>query len=195
MSLLDGFRRKRKDEPETAVEAAPEPAPALEQASHSQPQAHVDHGEPHAHVDPHARPEQPPVAAPLPPEIPAPAATASDTAEASAAAGESTGDRDHQDIHDDVVGILKTVYDPEIPVDIYELGLIYEVDVRQGNVVYVQMTLTSPMCPVAESLPIEVEAKVRTVADVADVELDLVWEPPWSMDMMSEAAKLELNML
>ena len=93
-----------------------------------------------------------------------------------------------------IVEALKTVYDPEIPVDIYELGLIYEVDVREQNSVYVKMTLTSPMCPVAETLPPEVEEKVRLVEGVSDVQLDLVWEPPWEPDMMSEAAKLELNM-
>lgn len=93
-----------------------------------------------------------------------------------------------------IVEALKTVYDPEIPVDIYELGLIYEVDIRAENSVYLKMTLTSPMCPVAETLPPEVEEKVRLVEGVASVELDLVWEPPWEPDMMSEAAKLELNM-
>ncbi len=92
-----------------------------------------------------------------------------------------------------IVEALKTVYDPEIPVDIYELGLIYEVDVREDDSVYVKMTLTSPMCPVAEILPPEVEEKVRSVPGVRDVVLDLVWEPAWTPDMMSEAAKLQLN--
>ncbi len=92
-----------------------------------------------------------------------------------------------------IVEVLKTCYDPEIPVDIYELGLIYEVKVREGNAVYIQMTLTSPMCPVAEILPPEVEEKARTVVGVTDVELELVWEPPWDMSMISEAARLELN--
>ncbi len=93
-----------------------------------------------------------------------------------------------------IVAALKTVYDPEIPVDIYELGLIYEVDPHEDGEVYVKMTLTSPMCPVAETLPPEVEEKVRMVEGVSGVTLDLVWEPPWSPDMMSEAARLELNM-
>ena len=93
-----------------------------------------------------------------------------------------------------VVDALKTVYDPEIPVDIYELGLIYEVDVDDDSAVYIKMTLTSPMCPVAETLPPEVEAKARTVDGVADVKLDLVWDPPWSPSMMSDAARLELGM-
>ena len=102
-------------------------------------------------------------------------------------------DRTPDQIKSAIVTILKTVYDPEIPVDIYELGLIYEIDVREDNNVYVQMTLTSPMCPVAETLPPEVEQKVRSVGGVADVELELVWDPPWDMSMMSDAAKLELN--
>ena len=97
-------------------------------------------------------------------------------------------------VRDRIIATLKTVYDPEIPVDIYELGLIYEVDVRAENAVYVKMTLTSPMCPVAETLPPEVEQKVRMVEGVGDVELELVWDPPWDPEMMSEAAKLELNM-
>ena len=94
-----------------------------------------------------------------------------------------------------IVAVLKTVYDPEIPVDIYEMGLIYQVDLRDGGNVYVRMTLTSPMCPVAETLPPEVEAKVRTVEGVNDVELELVWDPPWNPSMMSEAARLELGMM
>ena len=92
-----------------------------------------------------------------------------------------------------VVDVLKTVYDPEIPVDIWELGLIYDLDVDEGGGVRIRMTLTSPMCPVAETLPPEVEAKARSVAGVSDVKLDLVWDPPWSPSMMSEAARLELN--
>jgi FeS assembly SUF system protein len=93
-----------------------------------------------------------------------------------------------------VVDVLKTVYDPEIPVDIYELGLVYDVNVEAGGSVVVRMTLTSPMCPVAESLPPEVEEKVRGVAGVTDVKIDLVWEPPWTPSLMSEAARLELGM-
>jgi FeS assembly SUF system protein len=97
-------------------------------------------------------------------------------------------------IREDVIETLRTVFDPEIPVNIYELGLVYDVQVRDDASVYVRMTLTSPMCPVAESLPPEVEAKVRGVAGVRDVELDLVWDPPWNPGMMSEAARLELGM-
>ena len=98
------------------------------------------------------------------------------------------------DIKYDIVAVLKTVYDPEIPVDIYELGLIYELEVDEGGVAHIVMTLTSPMCPVAETLPPEVEAKAREVEGVTDVQLELVWEPPWDMDMMSPAARLQLNL-
>jgi FeS assembly SUF system protein len=98
-------------------------------------------------------------------------------------------------IRDRIIGVLKTVYDPEIPVDIYELGLIYGVEVADDGEVHVTMTLTTPMCPVAETLPPEVEDKVRHVLGVTDVSLDLVWDPPWSVDMMSDAARLELNMM
>jgi FeS assembly SUF system protein len=98
-------------------------------------------------------------------------------------------------IRDRVIAVLKTVYDPEIPVDIYELGLVYGVDVTDDAAVHVTMTLTTPMCPVAETLPPEVEEKVRGVLGVKDVVLDLVWDPPWSIDMLSDAARLELNLM
>ena len=116
--------------------------------------------------------------------------TTTGPAEAAATSGEAG---DVGDLKEAVIAAMKTCYDPEIPVDIYELGLIYEIDIREGDVCYVKMTLTSPMCPVAEILPLEVEEKVRTVSGVKDVVLDLIWDPPWEMDMMSEAAKLELN--
>jgi FeS assembly SUF system protein len=93
----------------------------------------------------------------------------------------------------EVIEMLRTVYDPEIPVNIYELGLIYDIDVDEDGTVDIEMTLTSPACPVAGSLPGQVEAKVREVEGVTDVHLELVWEPPWSMDRMSEEAKLELG--
>jgi FeS assembly SUF system protein len=99
-----------------------------------------------------------------------------------------------EEIKERVVEMIHTVYDPEIPVDIYELGLIYEVESDDSGEVRIVMTLTSPMCPVAETLPPEVEAKARAVEGVTDVMLDLVWEPPWSPSMMSEAAKLELGL-
>ncbi|MEZ7978577.1 MAG: SUF system Fe-S cluster assembly protein [Myxococcota bacterium] len=98
-------------------------------------------------------------------------------------------------IRDRIIAVLKTVYDPEIPVDIYELGLVYGVDVTDDGEAHVTMTLTTPMCPVAETLPPEVEDKVRNVMGVKDCSLDLVWDPPWSVDMMSDAARLELNMM
>jgi FeS assembly SUF system protein len=101
---------------------------------------------------------------------------------------------DEEAIRAAVIDALRTVYDPEIPVNIYELGLVYEVEVREPGSVYLRMTLTSPMCPVAESLPPEVEAKARAVPGVKEVELDLVWDPPWNPGMMSEAARLELGM-
>ena len=97
------------------------------------------------------------------------------------------------DLHQAIVDVLKTVYDPEIPVDIYELGLIYALDIDEENHVRIVMTLTSPMCPVAETLPPEVEQKVRSVPGVAHVDLELTWEPAWDPSRMSEAAKLELG--
>jgi FeS assembly SUF system protein len=94
-----------------------------------------------------------------------------------------------------VVEKLKTVYDPEIPVDIYELGLIYNVKIDEDGATTIRMTLTTPMCPAAEELPPEVESKAREVEGVTSVTLDLVWDPPWSPEKMSDAAKLELGML
>tara|TARA_B110000285_G_scaffold190863_1_gene218314 strand:+ start:314 stop:616 length:303 start_codon:yes stop_codon:yes gene_type:complete len=89
---------------------------------------------------------------------------------------------------------IKKIYDPEIPVNIYELGLIYNIDIDEKNKVNIDMTLTSPNCPVAESLPNSVKENVLKVDGVSDVGLNLVWDPPWSKDKMSEAAKLELNL-
>ena len=93
-----------------------------------------------------------------------------------------------------VIAEIKKIYDPEIQVNIYELGLIYDVVVDKNNKVYVKMTLTTPNCPVAESLPNEVKNSIKEIKDVKDVDLDLVWDPPWDKSMMSEAAKLELNL-
>ena len=98
------------------------------------------------------------------------------------------------DIKSKVIEEIKKIYDPEIPVNIYELGLIYKVDVDEKKQVNIDMTLTSPNCPVAESLPNEVKENIKKVEGVSDVNLNLVWEPPWSKDKMSEAAKLELNL-
>ena len=93
-----------------------------------------------------------------------------------------------------IIEEIKKIYDPEIPVNIYELGLIYKIEVDNKNKVNINMTLTSPNCPVAESLPKEVKDSIMKVEGVSDVNLNLVWEPPWNKDMMSEAAKLELNL-
>ena len=98
------------------------------------------------------------------------------------------------DIKSKVIEVVKKIYDPEIPVNIYELGLIYKIDVDEKNKVNVDMTLTSPNCPVDESLPNEVKENIKKVEGVSDVNLNLVWEPPWDKDKMSEAAKLELNL-
>ena len=114
-------------------------------------------------------------------------------------AAATRGDAATEAVRERIIETLKTVYDPEIPVDIYEMGLIYRVEIKDVDdndkyPVDLIMTLTSPMCPVAETLPPEVETKVRSVEGVGDVHLDLVWDPPWTPDMMSEVAKLALNM-
>jgi FeS assembly SUF system protein len=96
-------------------------------------------------------------------------------------------------IEGEVIEALRTVYDPEIPVDIYELGLIYDINVEPSGVVHVTMTLTSPACPAAGMIPIEVEEKIRAINGVTDVDVDIVWEPPWTPERMSEAARLELG--
>jgi FeS assembly SUF system protein len=93
----------------------------------------------------------------------------------------------------DVIQTLKTCYDPEIPVDIYELGLIYRIDIDEDGVVEIDMTLTSPACPVAGSLPLEVERKIRDLPGVKDVIVNVVWEPMWNKDMMSDVAKIKLG--
>ncbi|SFJ72511.1 DUF59 domain-containing protein [Myroides guanonis] len=100
-----------------------------------------------------------------------------------------------QELGENIVGVLKSIYDPEIPVDIYELGLIYDVFVNEDYDVKILMTLTSPNCPVAETLPREVEEKVRAMENVKGVEVELTFDPAWSKDLMSEEAKLELGML
>ncbi|EDP72704.1 hypothetical protein FBALC1_16422 [Flavobacteriales bacterium ALC-1] len=96
---------------------------------------------------------------------------------------------------DKIVRVLKTIFDPEIPVDIYELGLIYDVFVNEDYDVKILMTLTTPNCPVAETLPLEVEEKVKSLNDVKDAEVEITFDPPWTQDLMSEEAKLELGML
>lgn len=98
-------------------------------------------------------------------------------------------------IKEDIVAALKTVYDPEIPVDIYEMGLIYRIDVADDGAVELDMTLTSPACPVAQILPMQAKSAAETVPGVTGVEIEIVWDPPWEMERMSEAARFELGIL
>ena len=100
-----------------------------------------------------------------------------------------------QELEEKIIQTLKTCYDPEIPVDIFELGLIYEINIDDEANVVIKMTLTSPACPVAGSLPPEVEAKVASIEEVNSAKIELVWSPPWDKDMMSEEAKLNLGFL
>ncbi len=102
---------------------------------------------------------------------------------------------DTAELGEKIVNVLKTIYDPEIPVDIYELGLIYDVFVNEDYDVKILMTLTTPNCPVAETLPLEVEEKVKSLNAVKDAEVEITFDPPWTQDLMSEEAKLELGML
>ena len=102
---------------------------------------------------------------------------------------------DTQELGEKIVRVLKTIYDPEIPVDIYELGLIYDVFVNEDFEVRILMTLTSPNCPVAESLPLEVEEKVKSLDIVKNAEVESTFDPPWTQELMSEEAKLELGLL
>ncbi|MXN91431.1 SUF system Fe-S cluster assembly protein [Flavobacterium sp. Sd200] len=102
---------------------------------------------------------------------------------------------DTAQLGEEIVKVLKTIYDPEIPVDIYELGLVYDVMVNTDNEVKILMTLTSPNCPVAESLPLEVEEKIKKIEGVSEAEVEITFDPPWTRDLMSEEAKLELGML
>ena len=97
-------------------------------------------------------------------------------------------------LRDRIIDVLKSCYDPEIPVDIWELGLIYEININEGNDVHIMMTLTSPACPVAETLPPDVEQKVRDIPDVNTAKVEITFNPPWDKDMMSEEARLELGM-
>jgi FeS assembly SUF system protein len=102
---------------------------------------------------------------------------------------------DKEKITEDIIATLKTIYDPEIPVDIYELGLIYGIDLNDVGEVKISMTLTSPSCPVAETLPPEVESKVKETPGVKECKVEITWEPSWDKSMMSEAAQLELGFL
>jgi FeS assembly SUF system protein len=105
-----------------------------------------------------------------------------------------TVETEREQLEDRIIAVLRSVYDPEIPIDIYELGLIYDVDVEDDGDVLIKMTLTSPGCPVAGTLPGEVEDKVASVQGVRGAKVELTWDPPWTMEMMSESARLELGM-
>lgn len=102
---------------------------------------------------------------------------------------------DNRELENTIIAVLKTVYDPEIPVDVYELGLIYNIEISYDQEVKIDMTLTSPSCPVAESLPAEVEAKVESIGQVKKAIVNITFEPPWDKDMMSEEALLELGFM
>jgi FeS assembly SUF system protein len=102
---------------------------------------------------------------------------------------------DPKKLGEKIVNVLKTIFDPEIPVDIYELGLIYDVMINEDRDVKILMTLTTPNCPVAESLPLDIEEKVRSMKEVKEVEVEITFDPPWTQDLMSEEAKLELGLL
>tara|TARA_Y100000588_G_scaffold127149_2_gene139365 strand:- start:497 stop:1006 length:510 start_codon:yes stop_codon:yes gene_type:complete len=115
--------------------------------------------------------------------------------EIEAAAGASGETVDKEELKGRITDMIKTIFDPEIPVNIYDIGLIYEINPQDSGIVHVKMTLTSPNCPAAGILPGEVESKTRSVDGVKDCELELTFDPPWNPDMMSEAAKLELGML
>ena len=98
-------------------------------------------------------------------------------------------------LESDIIAVLRTVYDPEIPVSIYELGLIYDINIKQNNNVDILMTLTTPHCPVAELLPKQIEDEVATLEEVNRVKVEITWEPPWTQEMMTEAAQLELGLI
>ena len=98
------------------------------------------------------------------------------------------------DLKEKIISEIKKIYDPEIPINIYELGLIYKIEIKSTDKVLIEMTLTSPNCPVAESLPNSVKNNILKINEIKDVDLKLVWDPPWTKDKMSEAAKLELNL-
>lgn len=104
-------------------------------------------------------------------------------------------DIEKQELKNKIIEVIKTCYDPEIPVDIFEMGLIYDIDIDDENIAHVKMTLTSPNCPVAGSLPGEVEDRVKTVIGIKEAKVEVVWDPPWNPEMMSEEARLELGLM
>lgn len=113
----------------------------------------------------------------------------------SVSGGPALGDDERRELSQKVVEVLREIYDPEIPVNIYELGLVYDVIVSETADVTIVMTLTTPHCPVAESMPGEIELRVRDVEGIGNVTVELVWDPPWDMSMMSEAARLEMGFM
>lgn len=135
---------------------------------------------------------------PLSTETPSPPAPCSDVPEAqpaSTAAGTADATFEKKLLEGRIIEAISQIYDPEIPVNIYELGLIYKVDVHDDRSVDVQMTLTAPACPVAGTLPGQVEAKIESIPEVTKANVELVWDPPWSRDMMTEAAQLQLGLM
>lgn len=124
-----------------------------------------------------------------------PEAAPEQTAQAPESGGAAPAEGGETSIKDRVVEVLQTVYDPEIPVNLYELGLIYDIDVDSNKNVHIMMTLTTPMCPVAESMPGEVEARVNEIEGLGQVTVELTWEPPWDPSKMSDEAKLELGLM
>ena len=124
-----------------------------------------------------------------------PSATAEPTADARGGREAEGGPSNAAELKDRIIAVLRQIYDPEIPVNLYDLGLIYGIDVSQAGDVDITMTLTTPHCPVAESMPYEVETKVLAVEGVRDVRVHLVWDPPWDISRMSDEARLELGLL
>ena len=118
-----------------------------------------------------------------------------ETEQSAAGQSSATNGTEGEPLKEKVIEAIMTCYDPEIPVNIYELGLIYDISVTESSEVEVKMTLTSPACPAAQSLPGEVEDKIRVMASVKDVKVEVVWDPPWTPEMMSEAARLQLGMM
>jgi FeS assembly SUF system protein len=131
---------------------------------------------------------------PVPDSPPAHSSIAPGVANLPSAAEANTGPVDVGEIEEKIIAALRTCYDPEIPVNIYEMGLIYDIEVEPAGDVVLRMTLTSPACPVAGSLPPEVQAKVTAIPGVRSARVDLVWDPPWTPERMSEAARLQLGM-
>ena len=103
--------------------------------------------------------------------------------------------KEKSELNDKIIRAIKTVYDPEIPVDVYELGLIYQINIKENNDVHVLMTLTSPSCPAAESIPSDVKNRIEMIKEINDVDVEITFEPPYTSDLMSEEAKLELGFM